>query len=127
MSITTPDIVMLDKTVKEAHSIDAAIPNSHSLHCTITEKLQKYTDLKEELTSIWQLNAIYEVPLLLSARGVIPNKLHENLKQILAEYCIRSAWLVIRTLLKPPNRCNFTIIIIIIMTFGIVSGCARCC
>ena len=40
---------MLDKTVREAHSVTAAIPNSHNLHSTITERLQKYTDLKEEL------------------------------------------------------------------------------
>jgi hypothetical protein len=63
MSITTdrtthnnrPDIIILDKTIKEAYLIVVAIPNSHSLHSTITEKLQKYTDLKEELIRIWQL------------------------------------------------------------------------
>ena len=40
-------MVTFDKTIKEAHLIDAAIPNSHNLHITITEKLQQYTDLKE--------------------------------------------------------------------------------
>jgi len=40
---------MLDKTVKEAHTVGSAIPNSHNLHSTITEGLQKDTDLKEEL------------------------------------------------------------------------------
>ena len=43
---------MLDKIIKEAYSIDVAIPNSHNLHSTITEKLQKYTDLKEDLIEI---------------------------------------------------------------------------
>jgi len=37
----------LDKTIKEAHLIDAAIPNSNNLHSPITEKLQQQTDLKE--------------------------------------------------------------------------------
>jgi hypothetical protein len=37
---------MLQKTIKEASLIDVAIPNSHSLYTTITEKLQKDTDLK---------------------------------------------------------------------------------
>jgi hypothetical protein len=37
------------------------IPNSHNLHIT-TEKLQKYTDLKEQLTRIWQLkNDLYNI------------------------------------------------------------------
>jgi hypothetical protein len=52
-----PDIrvVILAKTTKETHSIDVAIPNRHNLLSTITEKLQKYTDLKEDLIRIWQL------------------------------------------------------------------------
>ena len=33
--------------------IDVAIPNSHCLHSAITERLQKCTDLKEELIRIW--------------------------------------------------------------------------
>ena len=44
-----------NKTVQEAHSAAAAIPNSHNLRSTITKTLQKYTDLKEELITIWQL------------------------------------------------------------------------
>jgi hypothetical protein len=38
---------MLDKIIKEAYVIDLAVPNSHSLYSTITEKLQMYTDLKK--------------------------------------------------------------------------------
>jgi hypothetical protein len=40
------DIVILDKTTKIAYLTNVAISNSHNLHSTITEKLQKYTDLK---------------------------------------------------------------------------------
>jgi hypothetical protein len=43
---------MFGKTIKEALLIDAAIPSTHSLLCTITEKLQKYTDLKEKLSML---------------------------------------------------------------------------
>jgi len=38
---------MLDQTIKETYLTDIAIPNSHILHSTVTEKLQKYADLKE--------------------------------------------------------------------------------
>jgi hypothetical protein len=71
---------MHDKTIKEARLIDVAIPNSHSLHSTIAEKLQMYTDLKEELIRIWQLKTAYIVPQGLSTTGIIPNKLHKGLK-----------------------------------------------
>ena len=52
------------RTKKQTYSIDAAIPNSHNLHSTITEKLQKYTDLKEELIRIRRLKTTNIVLLL---------------------------------------------------------------
>jgi hypothetical protein len=39
-------VVILNKTVKEVYVIDVAIPNSHNLHSTITERFHKYKDLK---------------------------------------------------------------------------------
>ena len=36
--------------------IDWVVPISHNFHGTITKKLQQCTDLKEELSRIWQLN-----------------------------------------------------------------------
>jgi hypothetical protein len=56
------------------------MPNSHNLHSTITEKLHKYTDLKEELIRIWQLKTAYIIPQVQSTTGIIRNKLHESLK-----------------------------------------------
>jgi len=53
-----PDMVTLDRTIKKAYVVDAAIPNIHSLHSIITEKLQKYTNQQEEL------NAACIVPLV---------------------------------------------------------------
>jgi hypothetical protein len=64
---------MFNKTIKGAHPIDAAIPDSHSLNCNITGKLQKDTDLKEELTIIWQLNTPCIMPTVLSTAGIIRN------------------------------------------------------
>jgi len=48
------DITIFDKVIKEAYLTDVAIPNSHNFHSTITEKLQKYTNLKVEEIIIWQ-------------------------------------------------------------------------
>jgi hypothetical protein len=75
-------VVILDKTIGEACLIDVAIPNSHNLHSTVIEKLQKYTYLKEELIRIWQLKMVlYNITsAVLPTTGIIPNKLHESLK-----------------------------------------------
>jgi len=57
---------MCEKTTKEAYLLDAVIRNSHNLHSTITHKLQKYTDLKEELIRIWNLKMACTVLLVLT-------------------------------------------------------------
>jgi hypothetical protein len=68
-----PDIVLFDKIVIKAYSMHLAIPNIHTLYIIITEKLQKYTDLKDELTKTWQRSAVDLVSILLSTTGVISN------------------------------------------------------
>ena len=60
--------------------MDIAIPNTHNFHSAITEKLQKYTDLKAELIGLWELKTAIIIPLVLSTTGIIPQKLHESLK-----------------------------------------------
>ena len=77
-----PHTVILHTSIKEPHFIDTAIPNSHSLHSAITQKLHKYTDLTEDLTIIWQLKTTYVTPPVLSTVGTIPNKLYRSLKQL---------------------------------------------
>ena len=39
LSTITNQTVILDKTTNKAYSIEVAIPRSHNLHSTITEKL----------------------------------------------------------------------------------------
>jgi hypothetical protein len=39
-------------TMKEAYLIDVRIPNNCNLYIVITKRLQKYTELKEELTKV---------------------------------------------------------------------------
>ena len=70
---------MLDKTVKKVHSVDAAIPNNDKLHNTITGKLQQYTDVKQGLTSIWQLSTVCVVPTAIITKVIIQTKLRESL------------------------------------------------
>jgi len=59
----------------KAHLVDTAIPNSHALHSTITVKLQKYTDMKEELIRKWKMKTACMIPLKVSTTGTILKKL----------------------------------------------------
>ena len=69
---------MLDQTIKEAYLTDVAIPNGHSLYSTVTEKLQKYADLKEWLTRMRQLKTAHIIPPVLSTAGIIRHKFHDS-------------------------------------------------
>ena len=73
MHNNSPDKVMRDKTIKEASLIGGAYPNTHTLHSTITEKLQKHIDLKEELIRTWQLKTAYTVLLVMPKTCIILN------------------------------------------------------
>lgn len=74
-----PDITLVNKTTKTAFLIDVTIPNTHNIQKSITEKINKYTELKEEILRIWNLEKVYIVPLVLSSTGVIPKQLHHSL------------------------------------------------
>jgi hypothetical protein len=75
---------MFDKTIREAHVIYVALHSNHNLRSTITERLQKYNDLKEELVRIWQLKKTCIKPLVLSTTGIIPDKGHDCLKCVVS-------------------------------------------
>jgi len=51
------------------------IPNNHNLHSTVTERRQKYADLKEKRIRIWQLKTAYIIPLVPSITGATPKNL----------------------------------------------------
>jgi len=67
---------------QKANLTNAAIPNRRNLNGTITEKLQKYTDLKQELIRKWQLKTAYTIPPVLPTTVTVPDKLHESIKWI---------------------------------------------
>jgi hypothetical protein len=58
----------------------AAVPDSHSLQSAITEKLQKFADLKCGLTTKWRLKTACIIPLVLSTEGIVTDRLQESLK-----------------------------------------------
>ena len=59
--ITTHSIQLRLQTMKEAYLVDVAFPNSHNPNSTITEKLHKYTDLKQKPLRKWPMNIAYIV------------------------------------------------------------------
>lgn len=77
-----PDITLRDKLNKTTYLIDIAVPNTHNIQKTIAEKINKYSELKDEVTRIWKQDKVYVVPIVLSTTGIIPNHLHHSIKLI---------------------------------------------
>jgi hypothetical protein len=63
---------------KKVYLIDVAMPNTPNLEKKYNEKIQNYLPRAEEIKSVWKLNSVIIVPIIISATGVIPKSLHRS-------------------------------------------------
>jgi len=61
---------------------DIAVPNTHNLAKTITDKQNKSQELASEICAMWKQNAAQVIPIVISSTGVIPKSLSQSLKRI---------------------------------------------
>jgi hypothetical protein len=64
------------KKTKENFLIDIAVPNTHNLAKTITDKQNKYQELANEICAMWKQKAPQVIPIAISSTGVMPKSLH---------------------------------------------------
>ena len=72
----------MNKKTKNAFLIDTAVPNTHNLAKTVTDKQNKYQELANEIYAMWKQNAAQVIPIALSSTGVIPKSLSQSLKRL---------------------------------------------
>jgi hypothetical protein len=89
------EIILVDRTNKEASFTGIAIPLTHSLLATITEKQSKYQELVFDNRQQWQLNKITVTASILAAtRSSITRLTKASLPSIYRHpYCPRSGQL----------------------------------
>jgi ribosomal protein L37E len=76
------DITLMNKKTKNTFLIDVAVPNTHNLAKTITDKQNKYQELENEICTMWKQNAVQVFPIVISSTGVIPKLLPQSLKRL---------------------------------------------
>jgi hypothetical protein len=82
-----PDITFMNEKTKNTLLIDIAVPNTNYLAKTITDKQNKYQELANEISAMWEQNAVQVIPIVMSSTGVIPKSLSQSLKrQLTPEY-----------------------------------------
>jgi hypothetical protein len=57
MPFNRPDITFINKKTKNTFLIDIAVPNTHNLAKTITDKQNKYEELANEICVMWKQNS----------------------------------------------------------------------
>jgi len=62
----------VNKKTKNTFLIDIAVPNTHNLTKTITDKQDKYRELANEICAMWKQKAAQVIPIVISSTGVIP-------------------------------------------------------
>ena len=62
--------------------INIAVPNTHNLAKTITDKQNKYQELSNEICAMWKQNTAQVIPLVISSTGVNPKSLPQSLKRL---------------------------------------------
>jgi hypothetical protein len=53
--------------------------NNNNNNNNNNEKIQNYLPLAEEIKSVWKLNSVTIVPVIISATGVITKSLHQSI------------------------------------------------
>ena len=59
--------------------VDIAVPNTHNLAKTITDKHNKYQELANEICAMWKQKAAQVIPIVISSMGVTPKSLSQSL------------------------------------------------
>jgi hypothetical protein len=62
----------MKKKTKNIFLIDTAVPNTHNLARTITDKQNKYQELANEICAMWMQNEAQVILIVILSMGVIP-------------------------------------------------------
>jgi len=69
----------MNKKAKNIFLIDIAVPNTHNLDKTITDKQNKYQGLTNEICAMWKQKAAQVIQTVISSIGVIPKSPSQSL------------------------------------------------
>ena len=77
-----PEITFMNKKTKNTILIDIAVPDTHNLAKTITDKQNKYQELANEKCAVWMQKTTQMIPIVISSTGVIPKSLSQSLTRL---------------------------------------------
>jgi hypothetical protein len=75
-------LTLMNEKTKNTLLIDIAVPNTHNLARTLTDKQNKYQELANEICAMWKQTAVQMIPIVISSTGVILKSLSQSLKRL---------------------------------------------
>ena len=82
ITFNRPDITFMNEKTKNTFLVDIAVPNTHNLAKTITDKQNKYQELAKEMCAMSKQKAAQVIPIVISSTGVIPKSLSQSLARL---------------------------------------------
>ena len=77
-----PDIVVLCKNERKCHLINIAVPGGKRIELKEQEKIDNYTELRQEVKKIWNLSQIVVFRVVIGAIGVTSKILKDWLEKL---------------------------------------------
>ena len=79
ITFNLPYITFMNKKTKNTFLIDIAVPDTHNLAKSITDKQNKYQEMVKETCAMWKQKAEQVILITISSTGVIPKLLSQSL------------------------------------------------
>ena len=77
-----PDIVVVNKKLRKCELIDIAVPGDIRILSKEGDKIDAYTDLKNELFKLWSMKEIEIVPIIVGTLGAVSTKLETYIQKL---------------------------------------------
>ena len=92
----------MNKKTKNTFLIDIAVPNTHNLAKTISDKQNKYQELANEICAMWKQKAAQVIPIVISSTGVIPKSLSQSVTRL----NLHPSTYIRGVAIKKPDSCS---------------------
>ena len=86
-----PDIVLIDKTMKEVKIVDVTIPGDERVNEREVGKIEKYKVLKDEIARMWNMKEVIVIPVVVRALGAISTDFEKYIAAIGIEMRVEHA------------------------------------
>ena len=73
---------MLYKNERKCHLIVIALPGDKRIELKEQEKIDNYTELRQEVKKVWNLSQVMVVPVVIGALGVTSKRLKDWLEKL---------------------------------------------